>query len=102
MHSIRNFFFLLLTLVIFALGSCSNKTMGYGVLLWCIDNPEIPSGVVLPIQLRSNIEQAWIAIVPDEYKTEEEQLASVPLPHLEFFRSKGAAEKYAAAFNEYA
>jgi hypothetical protein len=50
--------------------------------------------------MRSNIEQAWIAIVPDEYKTYENQVASVPLPHLEFFLTKGSAEKYAAAFTE--
>ena len=98
----RKIFFLIITILVFALGSCSKKTIGYGVLLWCIDNPDIPSGVVLPVQLRSNIEQAWITGVPDEYKTEEDQLASIPLPHLEFFNSKGAAEKYATAFTEFA
>jgi len=71
-------------------------------LLWSIDNPDIPSGVVLPVQVRSNIEQAWVTVVPEEYQTEENQVAMVPLPHLEFFISKGSAERFAANFNNYA
>ena len=89
-------------LIILSLGSCSKKVIGYGVLLWFVNDPGIPSGVVLPVQIRSNIEQAWIAVVPEEYKTAENQLASVPLAHMEFFNSKKAAEKYAASFTEYA
>ena len=89
-------------LFIFSFGSCSRKTIGYGVLLWYSNDPAIPSGVVLPVQVRSNIEQAWITGVPDEYKTTDIQLATVPLPHLEFFNSKGAAEKFASSFSEYA
>ena len=94
---------LLVTLFVFlALGSCSKKTIGYGVLLWFINDPAIPSGVVLPVQVRSNIEQAWVTAVPEEFQTEENQVAMVPLPHLEFFNSKGSAERFAADFNEYA
>jgi len=70
--------------------------------LWAVEDPAIPSGTVLPIQLRSNIEQAWVAVVPDQYKTSNEQSVMVPLPRLEFFRTRGRAEKYAAAFAEYA
>jgi len=76
--------------------------MGWGVLLWYIDDPEIPSGVLLPVQSRSNIEQAWITGIPEAYDTQDRQLAMVPLPHLEYFRSKAAAEKYAETFAEYA
>ena len=71
-------------------------------MLWFINDPAIPSGVVLPVQVRSNIEQAWVTVVPEEFQTEENQVAMVPLPHLEFFNSKGAAERFAAGFNEYA
>ncbi|MDR2701734.1 MAG: SH3 domain-containing protein [Spirochaetaceae bacterium] len=92
--------------VLFSLAACSQKNAGWGVLLWGIDDPEIPSGTVLPVQIRSNIEQAWITIIPDEYKDEnmpeDRQFALVPLPHLEFFSSKQKAKKYAAAFAEYA
>jgi len=92
----------ILVFTVFSLGGCSKKYLGWGVLLWTLDEPLIPSGTVLPIQLRSNIEQAWIAIIPDEYKIGDAQFAMVPLPHLEFFSSRRKAEKYAASFEEYA
>jgi len=91
---------------LFSLAACSQKYTGYGVLLWGITNPEIPSGTVLPVQIRSNVEQAWITAIPDQYKDanlpEDKQFALVPLPHLEFFDSKRKAEKFAADFAEYA
>jgi hypothetical protein len=40
--------------------------------------------------------------VPEEYLSEEGQIAAIPLPHLEFFRTKGGAERYASNFAEYA
>jgi len=92
--------------VLFSLAACSQKYAGYGVLLWGLTDPEIPSGTLLTIQIRSNVEQAWVAIIPDEYKDEslpeDKQFALIPLPHLEFFESKRRAEKYAADFAEYA
>ncbi|MDR2211821.1 MAG: SH3 domain-containing protein [Spirochaetaceae bacterium] len=72
--------------------------MGWGVLLWYTEEPGLPAGTVLPIQLRSNIEQAWIGIVPGEYSSEENQRVTIPLPHLEFFKSRRKAERYAADF----
>ena len=98
----NSFFLLIILSLTFCFGSCSKKTIGYGVLLWFINDPAIPSGVVLPVQVRSNIEQAWITVVPDEYKITENQLAMVPLPHLEFFNTRSSAERYAASFSEYA
>ncbi|GHV85995.1 hypothetical protein AGMMS50230_16030 [Spirochaetia bacterium] len=75
--------------------------MGWGVLLWSMDDPALPSGTVLRVRVRSNIEQAWITLVPAEDGSKE-ILAMVPLPHLEFFRTRGGAEKFAASFAEYA
>lgn len=80
------------------LAACSKKNIGWGVLLWYTEEPAISSGTVLPIRIRSNIEQAWIAAVPEEYRTEENQQMAIPLPHLEFFRTRGGAERYAANF----
>jgi hypothetical protein len=88
-----------LLVLLFTLASCSNKNIGWGVLLWYTDEPPVPSGTVLPIQVRSNIEQAWIAGLPEEFQTPEHQIVEIPLPHLEFFRTRGGAEKYAAAFS---
>jgi hypothetical protein len=72
--------------------------------LWALDNPAIPSGTLLPIQVRSNIEQAWIASNPggDKNEVRMEPFALIPLPHLEFFSSRRKAEKFAKKFAEYA
>jgi hypothetical protein len=82
--------------------SCS-KEIGWGVLLWSLEDPPIPSGTVLPVYARSNIEEKWFAGIPGEYRTEQHQeMAEIPLPHLELFNSKGAAAKRAAVLAEYA
>jgi hypothetical protein len=81
--------------------SCS-KTIGWGVLLWYTDDPPIPSGTVLRVLVRSNIEQMWIAQIPQAYRTGEREMVEIPLAHLELTRSKAAAEKRSAAFGEYA
>jgi hypothetical protein len=91
-----------LIVLLFTLASCSNKNIGWGVLLWYTDEPPIPSGTVLSIQIRSNIEQAWIASLPEELQSPEHQVVEIPLPHLEFFRTKRGAEKYAEAFSDLA
>ncbi|MDR1390557.1 MAG: SH3 domain-containing protein [Treponema sp.] len=86
------------------LGACS-KTIGWGVILWQTADPSVPSGTVVPVYVRSNVEQAWIVAVPDEFRNPEgpkEQNMEVPLPHLELMRSKGAAEKRRETFGDYA
>jgi hypothetical protein len=99
----RNYFFgLVIAICLFSFSGCSGKYIGYGVLLWGIDDPPIPAGTVLAVQVRSNIEQSWITTPPDEYKAEGKEFALVPLPHLEFFSSKRKADKFAASFSEYA
>lgn len=49
------FFTLLLT-------GCSEKIMGYSVVLWNIDLPEhkIPSGAVVPVYIKSNISHVYV------------------------------------------
>jgi hypothetical protein len=89
-------------LALFLYASCSKKTIGWGVLLWHIAEPDIPSGTVLPIQVRSNIQQAWIARLPEGFSADKNAFVEVPLPHLEFFRTRGRAEKYREGFSEYA
>ncbi|MDR0497359.1 MAG: SH3 domain-containing protein, partial [Treponema sp.] len=92
----------IIVLFIFSLCGCSKKNIGWGVLLWFTDNPEIPSGTVLSVQIRSGIEQVWVTEIPEAYRSGDNELAMIPLPHLEFFRTKGAAEKFAAAYSEFA
>jgi hypothetical protein len=35
--------------------SCE-RTLGWGMLLWSTEDPDIPSGTVLPVYIRSNID----------------------------------------------
>jgi hypothetical protein len=87
---------------VLAFSSCS-KIIGWGVLLWYVEEPAIPSGTVLPVYVRSNIEQLWIAGVPDAYRSgEKEEMVEIPLAHLELTKNKDAAEKRALEFQEYA
>jgi hypothetical protein len=81
--------------------SCS-KEIGWGILLWSLDDPYIPSGTVLPVYVRSNIEESWITGIPEEYRIGDQDMAEIPLPHLELLKSRGAAMRRAAAFAEYA
>ncbi|MDR2510267.1 MAG: SH3 domain-containing protein [Spirochaetaceae bacterium] len=81
--------------------SCSRK-LGWGVLLWANDEANIPSGAVLPVYTRSNIEKKWIAGIPEEYRVEgKSDKVTIPLPQLELVGGRGAARKYAAGFGEY-
>ena len=96
---------LIIFLLIFsalALSSCS-KIIGYGVLLWSVDEPPVLSGSVLPVYVRSNIEKVWIVGIPSHLITEDgPDKVEVPLYQLEFFNNKRKAEIRAAEFEEYA
>jgi hypothetical protein len=87
---------------VLAFSACS-KTIGWGVLLWYVEQPPIPSGTVLPVYVRSNIEQVWIAGVPESlYPEGKEEMVEIPLAHLELAKNQKAAEKRALDFQEYA
>ncbi|MDR2143565.1 MAG: SH3 domain-containing protein [Treponema sp.] len=98
-------FFRIAVFVLFpvlAFSTCS-KTIGWGVLLWYVEEPAIPSGTVLPVYVRSNIEQLWIAGVPEAYRSgDKEEMVEIPLAHLELTKNQKAAEKRALEFQEYA
>lgn len=84
-------------------GSCT-RHLGWGVLLWSTENPAVPSGTILPVYIKSNLNQVWVAGIPKEYRTGEKgnNKFEIPLWQLEMRRTKSAARKYAAAFSEYA
>jgi hypothetical protein len=90
-------FSLLFTLL---LSSCSK--LGYGVLLWSIDDPPIDSGVVLPVYIKSNIEKIWVIGVPDKSISQKDYKKEIPLTQLEFIGSKRKAGKWAENFAPYA
>lgn len=93
--------FLLLAACLF-LSSCSR--LGWGVLLWSTEEPPIPSGTVLPVYIRSNIDKVWVVGIPEEFRTDKGGLdkIEVPLSQFEMAGSKGKAEKQAEAFAQYA
>ncbi|MCL2808988.1 MAG: SH3 domain-containing protein [Treponema sp.] len=85
-------------LVIFS--SCSR--MGYGVLLWSVDDPPIDSGTVLPVYIKSNIERIWVVGLPDGSRSDKDYKLEVPLANLEFVGSKKNAIQWANDFSQYA
>jgi hypothetical protein len=90
-------------MICLSFGSC-NRLLGWGVLLWSSEDPAIPSGTLLPVYIRSNIDQAWVVGIPDEYRTSEDSLDKfeVRLWELEFVGNKKAAEERAAEFSVFA
>ncbi|MDR2476448.1 MAG: SH3 domain-containing protein [Treponema sp.] len=84
------------------LTACSR--LGWGVLLWAAEDPDIPSGAVLPVYIRSNIDKVWVVGVPKAYQNSKDALGKieVPLPRFELVGSKRKAKKWAAEFAPYA
>jgi hypothetical protein len=74
------------------------------MLLWSAEDPAIPSGTVLPVYIRSNIDQVWVAGIPKTYQRPEDPVdkLEIPLAQLELVGSKGAAEKKAQDFAPFA
>jgi hypothetical protein len=87
-------------LIILTLSSCSR--LGYGVLLWSIDDPPVDSGSVLPVYIKSNIEKIWVVGLPEQSSAYKDFKKEIPLTQLEFIGSKRKAEKWAENFAPYA
>lgn len=97
MHS-KKFYLIIFVLASASLfASCSR--MGWGVLLWSNEDPPIVSGTVLPVYIRSNIEQIWVTGVPEIYGKEK---IEIPLAQLAFAGSKRKAVKLAEEFSSLA
>jgi hypothetical protein len=98
---VRSLFFLFLLSLFFS--SCERK-LGWGVLLWVDESRGIPSGTVLPVYIKSNIEKMWVVGIPKEYQragTKETKI-EIPLAQLELAGSERAAHKRSAEFGDYA
>jgi hypothetical protein len=99
LNSINRLLFLF-SLFFILLSSCSR--LGYGVLLWSIDDPPVDSGAVLPVYIRSNIEKKWVVGIPEKPRTQKETKKEIPLTQLEFIGSRRKAQKWADIFAPYA
>jgi hypothetical protein len=99
----RYYLFVLAVIAGLTCASCRGK-LGWGILLWAVEDEGIPSGTVLPVYIRSNIEKVWVAGIPKEYGNSADKNAKIeiPLSKLEFAGSKRAAKKRATEFGEYA
>jgi hypothetical protein len=94
--NLRKKIFLIFCVITFS--SCSK--LGWGILLWSVDEPPIPSGTVMPVYIRSNIDRVWVVGVPDSYRKDAAKV-EVPLHMFEFSGSKKKAQKRAYDFMEY-
>jgi hypothetical protein len=94
--------FLPLIITIF-LSSCTRR-LGYGVLLWSAEDPPVPSGTVLSVYIRSNIDHVWVVGIPREFRVEGSKVDKfeIPLPKLELSGSRKKARERAEAFAPYA
>ena len=83
--------------------SCSSR-LGWGVLLWATEEPPIPSGTVLPVYIRSNIDKVWVVGVPEVYRGGKGGATKieVPISRLTLAGSRGRANRLADSFAEYA
>jgi hypothetical protein len=93
--------FLVAAAVLF--GSCT-RLLGWGILLWSAEEPPIPSGSVLPVYIRSNIDQVWVVGIPESYRRGGNGIdkLEIPIPQLELVGRRKAAQERAAAFSGYA
>jgi hypothetical protein len=96
------FLFLALLITVF-LSSCT-RTLGYGVLLWSAEDPPVPSGTVLPVYIRSNIDHVWVVGIPKEFRVEGSKVDKfeIPLPKLELAGSRRRAQERAEEFAPWA
>ena len=92
--------FLFSLAVVLAFSSCSK--MGYGILLWSIEDPPIFSGSIMPVYIKSNIDKVWVVGIPDHLKAAHgSDKIEVPISRFEFVGSKRKAETRAVQFAEY-
>ncbi len=89
-----------IALLTLALASCS-RLLGWGVLLWSVEEPAIPSGTILPVYIRSNIDGVWVVGVNDAASGEKRKM-ELPLWRLELYGSKRKATAAAERFSEFA
>jgi hypothetical protein len=88
----------ILAMISVIFSSCARQ-LGWGVLLWSTDDPAVPSGTVVPVYIMSNINQVWIAGIPEAYRVNEIDKMEIPLPKLELIGARTAAQRRADEFS---
>ncbi|MDR0475735.1 MAG: SH3 domain-containing protein [Treponema sp.] len=97
------FVFLLFLIMFVSLFSSCSRSLGYGVLLWSTSDPPIPSGTILPVYIRSNINQIWVVGIPKQFRNKETKTNKfeIPLAKLTLAGSKKKARRMAEEFAPY-
>ena len=92
----KRYFYALIILLSFLLVSCSEKIMGYSVVLWTIPEYQIESGQVVPVYIKSNISHVYVV------GTESGEKIEIPLWQLTDPVKKGKVDAVAKKYSEYA
>lgn len=92
----KRYFYALTILLSFLLVSCSEKIMGYSVVLWTIPEYQIESGQVVPVYIKSNISHVYVV------GTESGEKIEIPLWQLTEPVKKGKVGNVAKKYSEYA
>jgi len=96
------FLALVVSLAVLWLSSCSSR-LGWGVLLWATEDPFVPSGTVLPVYIRSNIDRVWVVGLPKGLLTSAGlNKMEVPFAMFELAGNKAGAEARALEFAPFA
>jgi hypothetical protein len=77
------------------LGSCSSR-LGWGVVLWTAPDGPLPAGSIVPVYIKSNIEQTYVVGVPGAKNKKIE----LPLWQVELYPSRGKAAARVKALGE--
>jgi len=108
MHSrqktlIHSFFILACAALCAQFTACSSR-LGWGVLLWSIEEPPIPSGTVLPVYIKSNINKVWVVGLPEGWHGGRNGMNKIEIPfsRFELVGSKRKAKARALEFSKYA
>ena len=56
----RKIFLPFVVLITLFLSSCSDKIMGYSVVLWTLPEQQIKSGDIVPVYIKSNISHVYV------------------------------------------
>lgn len=81
------------------LAACSRPD-SWGLLLWDNDENSLAAGQVVPIYIRSNINQVWVVGAPEGDPREDEKF-EVPLWQIRQFSSQAKAREQADAYAEW-
>ena len=96
----KKYFFVFTVFLSLFLISCSDRVMGYSVVLWNLPEHQIQSGEIVPVYIKSNISHVYVIGTPNKEKVEVAlwQLTEPVKKH----KVKSVAAKYSKNASTYA